>query len=348
MSLGDIIEFILKNGKPVIIATDVNPVPSLVKKVSTAFNTRLNIPESDLPIRKKNRLTQKYADKNISDHSKDALAAAIQALKDEKNLIKKIEKKTSDLEKENTRKVMKKVIKEEKSITKVLNRVISEEKEKVEPDDEKINVDIDWEKRSKRLEKELERKEKEIERLKNYRDELKDKIEVKNDKISGLSSERQKEIDRTEEVKKWKKRYENALKNSKKKKDKIKRLEDKIENFLSVIERIKRGEKIYRLHSNGDEINDTEESILFVQKNVKLNPPSYVNVVVVFKDEDKNFYENKGIKTVLIDDLEGLLVEDYFVIDKEKIISQLEDENDSFIDWLMDYRERRDDRKNSK
>ncbi len=347
MSLGDITEFILENGTPVIIATDVNPVPSLVKKVSTAFNARLNVPSYDLPVRKKNRLTQRYGDKKISDHSKDALAAAIQALKDEKDLIKKIEKKTADLEEDKTRKVMKKTIKEEKSITNVLNDVKSEEKDETDGETEKINIDIDWEKRSKRLNEELERKEKEIERLKDYRDELKKIIREKNDKISQLSSERQSKIDRDEEVKRWKKRYENILKNSEKKGNKIKKLNKKIEKLLSVIKRIKSGEKLYKIHGSKDEIRDNGEPVLFVQKNVELNPPSYVNFVVVFKEEEKSFYEDKGIKTVLIDDLEGVLVEDYFVTGEEKIMSQLEDEKDGFMDWLEDYRERKDDRKNT-
>jgi predicted RNase H-like nuclease (RuvC/YqgF family) len=77
-SLEDIISLISRFGSPCIIATDVNPAPHAVDKVSHSFDCKLFVPPSDLQVEEKNILTKNYTFNNF--HQRDALAAALKAL----------------------------------------------------------------------------------------------------------------------------------------------------------------------------------------------------------------------------------------------------------------------------
>lgn len=79
----DIIDIIRENGKPVLIATDVNPVPDTVKKVAAQLKCKLFIPEKSLSMDEKVDLTTKFSEAHgikIDDpHIRDSLAAALRA-----------------------------------------------------------------------------------------------------------------------------------------------------------------------------------------------------------------------------------------------------------------------------
>ena len=77
-SIQDIIQFISQYGSPCIIATDVNPAPRAVDKLSHSFDCKLFVPPSDISVEEKNMLTKSYAYRNF--HQRDALAAALKAL----------------------------------------------------------------------------------------------------------------------------------------------------------------------------------------------------------------------------------------------------------------------------
>ncbi|MGD2249845.1 MAG: DUF460 domain-containing protein [Candidatus Methanofastidiosia archaeon] len=77
-SLDDIISFISQFGTPCIIATDVNPVPHTVDKLSRSFDCKLYVPSSDILVEEKNVLTKEYRYRNF--HQRDALAAALHSL----------------------------------------------------------------------------------------------------------------------------------------------------------------------------------------------------------------------------------------------------------------------------
>ena len=80
----DIIEIIRKFGKPVVIATDVNPPNDAVKKLSGQLGgVKLYIPERSLSIEEKTELVQKFSEEygiKVDDpHIRDSLAAALKA-----------------------------------------------------------------------------------------------------------------------------------------------------------------------------------------------------------------------------------------------------------------------------
>ncbi len=75
-------------GKPLVVATDVNPVPKFVEKFAAETGSKVICPRQSLKVYQKNELTKNYSCTN--DHECDALAAAILAFKKIRALLKKI------------------------------------------------------------------------------------------------------------------------------------------------------------------------------------------------------------------------------------------------------------------
>jgi predicted RNase H-like nuclease (RuvC/YqgF family) len=79
MGMSDVIEFLYMLGKPLIIATDVSPMPFSVEKIRRAFQAVAYIPRQDISVNTKYELAGKYGYGN--DHERDALTAAIEAFR---------------------------------------------------------------------------------------------------------------------------------------------------------------------------------------------------------------------------------------------------------------------------
>lgn len=97
-TLASIIKEISMQGKVVRIGSDVSRCPQFIKKIATSLNAGIYIPKEDILIRKKNQLSSVYLrEKKLRDkiklkdhHQRDALAAAILALKSLRPLLNKI------------------------------------------------------------------------------------------------------------------------------------------------------------------------------------------------------------------------------------------------------------------
>jgi hypothetical protein len=77
LSVNDAIWEIEQRGDLTIIASDRNPLPRTIKKIAAAFECKTYYPEQSLTHVEKKGLTRAY--RNINNHEKDALAAAIKA-----------------------------------------------------------------------------------------------------------------------------------------------------------------------------------------------------------------------------------------------------------------------------
>jgi len=79
----DVIDIIRKYGKPVLIATDVTPVPDTVKKISAMLNSKLFVPDKRLSMDEKMLIVDRFSTQHglkIDDpHIRDSLAAALKA-----------------------------------------------------------------------------------------------------------------------------------------------------------------------------------------------------------------------------------------------------------------------------
>lgn len=91
----EIIKEIFKCGKPIIITTDRSSCPSSIREIAAKLDSKLFLPEKDLRRKKKRNLVSKYEKRIESEHEKDALAAALYAFKQLKDLFRRIKHRFS-------------------------------------------------------------------------------------------------------------------------------------------------------------------------------------------------------------------------------------------------------------
>ncbi|MDD1686970.1 DUF460 domain-containing protein [Methanoregula sp.] len=77
MNMSDVIESLYKVGKPLVIASDVEPMPFTVEKIRRAFAAVAFTPKQDTSVETKMDLTEPFEYAN--DHERDALSAALDA-----------------------------------------------------------------------------------------------------------------------------------------------------------------------------------------------------------------------------------------------------------------------------
>lgn len=85
------IKEIIKYGKPLIIASDVNPAPKAIEKIAKNLGSKLFFPEKSLTNLEKEKIIKNFKEKIKSSHEKDALAASLKAFKKYHSLFIKIE-----------------------------------------------------------------------------------------------------------------------------------------------------------------------------------------------------------------------------------------------------------------
>ncbi|GAB7091963.1 DUF460 domain-containing protein [Halorubrum luteum] len=88
----DVTEWIVEQGRPIIVAADVEPMPETVEKFRRSFDAAGWQPTTDLPVDEKLHRTREVAYEN--DHERDALAAALYAYDDHADQFDRIAEKT--------------------------------------------------------------------------------------------------------------------------------------------------------------------------------------------------------------------------------------------------------------
>ncbi|MBS7287586.1 MAG: DUF460 domain-containing protein [Candidatus Freyarchaeota archaeon] len=88
-------------GIPVLLASDVNPPPSLLEKLAGMLNSRVFCPPRSLTVSEKRELVQKFVEekhvKVLDSHQRDALASALKAFHTFKNKFERAEAKARSL-----------------------------------------------------------------------------------------------------------------------------------------------------------------------------------------------------------------------------------------------------------
>jgi predicted RNase H-like nuclease (RuvC/YqgF family) len=90
-SMADTIEALYHLGKPLVIASDVQQMPYTVEKIRRAFQAIGYTPNQDRTVEEKQELTAGYAYANV--HERDALAAALDALRQYRNKLQNVMKR---------------------------------------------------------------------------------------------------------------------------------------------------------------------------------------------------------------------------------------------------------------
>jgi len=91
MNMADVIESLYRVGKPLIIASDVQPMPYSVEKIRRAFAAVAYTPKQDTSVETKMELTAPFNYGN--DHERDALSAALDAYRQNRNKFQNLAKR---------------------------------------------------------------------------------------------------------------------------------------------------------------------------------------------------------------------------------------------------------------
>ncbi len=97
---GDIIKHILEFGRPVIIASDVNPLPKMIERLAASLGSKVFYPEVSLTNVEKEKIINDFKEEIKNTHQKDALAAGLKAFKNYHGLFLKIEETLAKQNKE--------------------------------------------------------------------------------------------------------------------------------------------------------------------------------------------------------------------------------------------------------
>jgi len=325
----EIVSLISKEGKAIIVATDVNPLPDTVKKIASKFNAKIFIPEKSLSIDEKQRLIDEYSKlhklKIDNPHIRDSLAAALKAYNEIESKLRQIESFISrlDIDVIDENRIYDCVILGttvseciEKEIEKIIRKDDNgkiEEKQKEKDTTQNVNKLTKLEEENKRLKSELMHYKRIIYNLINERDSLIRKIDE-------IKLHINKEVERDRKIYELNLNLQNAYKV-------INELENKLRYDEKQIEKLK--EVLYNL-LNG--------KVIVVKGNSKVNDITFDgNNIYIGKEKVNNEIAEYVDKEIII--LDKQVLNDLEVLRKEL---QIERSKDIDIKRIIDeYRNRR-------
>lgn len=172
ISHDEVVRVLAEYGKPILVATDVYPVPSAVEKIRRSFNAIIWTPNAEIRAEEKIAIARQFGYSN--DHERDSLTAALSAYKAYKNIFSKVGKKAPKYLDIDSIKFH--VINGE-SIDEAIEKVASESRIKIrmkqpEPQTQKEEPS-DVDEQIKKLREELRHRNSQIKQLKDYVSELK-------------------------------------------------------------------------------------------------------------------------------------------------------------------------------
>jgi hypothetical protein len=234
ISISGVIEMIVKYGRPLIVATDVSPIPGTVEKIRRTFNALPGEPGESLTTVDKINLAKPYGYSN--DHERDALAAAAHVIRRYKNKFDQIRKKIPipvDPD-ESIALVMR-----GDTIDSAIAKLTEHETFPEEKVDKKISHQSD--ERINQLSRTIKCQQETIENLKIYQQELKSRIKQKddiianrNEKIQYLKSKDYKQMRREKEIKFRENKIRQLQKTIKEKNRKVTVLSEHIDKLKQV------------------------------------------------------------------------------------------------------------------
>lgn len=134
LTRADIIRLVYQHGIPVIVATDVTPVPHLVKKIASTVNVGIFNPERQIPVADKQELARHFC-REIeirNAHERDALTAAIYAYRSVLPKLEQIDRKAHEEQLMVDRNSLKALVIRGMTVNEALASLVREEPEVVE------------------------------------------------------------------------------------------------------------------------------------------------------------------------------------------------------------------------
>jgi predicted RNase H-like nuclease (RuvC/YqgF family) len=299
----DIIQRIIKVGKPVVLASDKSTTPDKVEKIANSVGAKIFEPEEDLSSEKKKKLG-----KGTNSHELDAVASALNARRHLQRDIVKIEKfdEEYDLAK---KEIALKVFKDEQ---------IEESDETGREDDSgksenQSYLDSNEDREKKRMENQIENLEDQVNQLKSELGEKEYEIQSLRSRIDEMREEDREEVIERREIK----RREAEIREKNKE---IRDLKDELKDFAI---RERQYKKAVRRIFEGD-----SRPVPLIEGQIDFVPEE----AVTSDGEILNKLEKRGSDIHRLEKVEGIELRDFVVVD------ELPDKN-NFESILNQYRE---------
>jgi len=330
MTRSDIINHILRFGRPIVISSDVEIAPTSVEKIATKLGCVVYSPITSLSIKEKRELTKDYYPSLKNDHEVDALSAAIKAWKHHRPLLSKVNDALIKFDKKEIfADIVLKVLKEENpNIEDAIHEFI--EKEKPPVAEEEISKEETAQRDYiERLQKKIIEKQRQSESLKNQNILLSKALNELRKEMRKVEESKLK-IDRTEDYQE----LENSLSYIKK----LRGLENK--GYYPIIE----FEKIDLdlLEKVNDRVDlDSRVILVDVKENLSLLNDQNIKCLLTFDEFDSS--GNLEFPVVQIDSNMLEKFDDIKAVKIDYIEKRLADAKKSgLIGWLKGYRKRKD------
>jgi predicted RNase H-like nuclease (RuvC/YqgF family) len=247
-----VIEWIIERGRPVVVAADVEPMPSTVEKIRRSFSAAGWIPERDLPVDEKQHRTREEGYDN--DHERDALAAALSAFDAYEDTFERIAGKVPP--RVETGEVIARVVASEESVETVLSDLTEDDAADEEDDKHEPRELTPEEKRIKDLESR-------VERLDNHVADLKETIEEKDETIA----EYERELTETRREERRDARERREVSRLERENEQLERkLESQREETEEIEAKLSRLKELWRLdHSNFADVAEKKQGLVPVK-----------------------------------------------------------------------------------
>lgn len=309
-----ILEFIVSNGKPLIVASDVSPPPSLVEEISSNTGTVLSDPGRDLSEERKDDLTADFGISGEDSHVKDALAAAEHARRDIASKVEDVRRRVNEARSgEYLEDVIELVFKGSLPVS----AAISEVEKVAEPETggKRTGGDRDWQSIAEKRKERIDLLETKVSNLEEHLN----RVDAGNEPMN--SDDVESEV---RELRSDIKQKELA----------IEELQERIASLQQALERVSEG---WMQIPKQEDLSNGDQTTVFVDDvGDEIDPEA--NHVLTYRPPD-----TAGSEDMVVHDLEELdgfvETERYLIVDPE----ELEEETDTegFMEWLEDYRERR-------
>ena len=243
-------EWIIEQGRPIIVAADVEPMPETVEKFRRSFDAAGWHPTTDLPVDEKLHRTREVGHEN--DHERDALAAALYAYDAHVDQFERISEKTPPrIDREA---VIAGVVAGGKSV----ETVVAELRDDGESEDEPAgDTEGDPTAPERSPEEETIRRLRDrVDRLESYTDRLESDVEARDERIEELETELE-DAKREERIEARTRRIVSRVERES---DRIERERDEAREQVEQLERkLETLKELWKLdHSNFTDVADDE------------------------------------------------------------------------------------------
>lgn len=332
-SKNDIIQEIVRQGRPVIVGTDVSPAPSQVAAIASNLGADLSVPDEDLQADYKEDLVAGFDLPRADAHTEDAVAAAEYARRTHKDTIEQVLRRVddADLDRKDAESVVLDVMTGSTAIGDAIAAATDDGDEQADAQPEQAGADRDWERIAEKRQQRISRLEDKVDNLEAYTEQLEDAQADRQDAAADMDAavtERNREINRLRrELEEKAARVQQLASENERLRTAIDRLTDDGYQYIPAVDDLASAgtDIVYCDTYSGDAVSDVID-IVVAEESVT-GTARYQELA------------ERGVTVVALSALDDPVeLADGYVIE----LSAVQDaaDGEGFMEWLDDYRKR--------